>query len=95
MKSPQPSDIQPLNSLILIEIQKKDKATASGIILHEEDIVQEGIGRIISMGLDADASVLGIGMLVLFNLWNTVEVPDQKELRLVREDALLAIIHEE
>ena len=82
-------NIKPLFKYILIEIEKEEVKTASGIILPDSAKEQPEIGKVLAIG--SEVSEIQVGNKIFFKKWGAHEVGDKTKL-LVENRDVLAII---
>jgi chaperonin GroES len=95
------SDIKPVAGYILVEPQKKEKTTASGIVLPEthEDKPQQG--KVLAVGADfvtdygtKKESPVKVGDVVIYREWGGKEYKQDNnvELLILKFDDIMAVI---
>lgn len=84
--------IKPLFKYILIEIEKEEVKTASGIILPDSAKEKPEYGKVIAKG--SEVSEIKEGDKILFKKWGAHEVGDKSKLLIEYRD-VLAIIENE
>ncbi len=92
--------IQPLGNRVLVELKKKETATASGIVLPETGdkqkaegvVVAVGPGKMLENGNRAKMEVQ-VGQTVLLKSWGGDEVKlNDKEYKIFDAEDILAIV---
>ena len=91
---------QPLHSYVLIKPLAKEEKAKGGIILPDTvdkekpetgEVIAVGEGQVLESGAKKAMSVK-VGDKVIFKKYSPDEVPGEKDLFLIREDDILAII---
>jgi chaperonin GroES len=95
------SNIQPLPGYVLVEPQKKEKTTASGIVLPESHEDKPQQGKVLTVG-EAYVSDYGtkkdspvkVGDVVIYREWGGKEYKqdDSAELLILKFDDIMAVI---
>ena len=95
------SSIQPIAGYILVEPQKKEKTTASGIVLPESHEDKPQQGKVLAVGdtLVTDygtkkESPVKVGDIVIYREWGGKEYKqdDSAELLILKFDDIMAVI---
>ena len=92
--------LKPLGNRVVIEAVEENKTTESGIVIPDSDkksikgkVIFVGEGKIMDDGKKKEMSVK-VGDIVLFNEYSTTDVKiDGKELKILTEDDILAVIN--
>jgi chaperonin GroES len=87
--------IKPLNSYIVVEVQdENEEKTAGGIFIPQNTTATSSNllrdGNVIAINSKCDG--ISIGDKVLFNKHALKEIPNEKNLKLVREEDIYGII---
>lgn len=91
---------KPLNDHILIKPTTKEEVSKSGIILpdtvdkekpEQGEVIAVGTGKLLENGQRAPISVK-VGDTVIFKKYSPDEVPGEKELLIIKEEDILAVI---
>lgn len=94
------SNIKPLNDHILIKPIQEDETTKAGIILPDTvdkekpekgEIIAVGTGKLLDNGQRAPISV-SVGQKVIFKKYAPDEIPGEKDLLMIKEDDVMAVI---
>lgn len=93
------SNIQPLAGYVLVEPQKKEKTTASGIVLPESHEDKPQQGKVLAVGAstyDHNREIVApvkVGDVVIYREWGGKEYKDNdSELLILKFDDLMAVI---
>ncbi|MBN2802988.1 MAG: co-chaperone GroES [Deltaproteobacteria bacterium] len=82
--------ISPLSGNILIEINKAEEVTASGIIIPGAAQERPSEGKVIAVAADADDQIL-VGDVVIYKKYSGTEITyDDKKYRIVPDGDILA-----
>lgn len=79
-----------MTKLVLVRVDPPKEQNDSGIFIQEEWQTIQPIGVIESVA--EDVSTCKVGDKVWFERYTAIQHPEDKDLRLCREDAILAIL---
>ena len=95
------SPIKPVSGYVLVEPQKKEKTTASGIVLPESHEDKPQQGKVLAVGADfitdygtKKTSPCAVGDVVIYREWGGKEYKqdDNVELLILKFDDIMAVI---
>jgi len=95
------SNIQPVSGYVLVEPQKKEKTTASGIVLPESHEDKPQQGKVLAVGADfitdygtKKTSPCAVGDIIIYREWGGKEYKQDNnvELLILKFDDIMAVI---
>ena len=95
------SNIQPVSGYVLVEPQKKEKTTASGIVLPESHEDKPQQGKVLAVGADfitdygtKKTAPCAVGDIIIYREWGGKEYKQDNnvELLILKFDDIMAVI---
>lgn len=87
-------NLQPLDDRVIVEFEKEEETTASGIIIPDTAKEKPRMGKVIAVGTDEDLQEkIKVGDKVLFAKYGGEEIEvEGKEYKIVQRADILAVV---
>ena len=76
--------------LVLVKVDKPKEQDESGVFIQEEWVTNQPIGTVVAIA--DDVTFCDIGNRVWFERYTAIQSPEDEDMRVCREDAILAVL---